>query len=352
MYNREALKCPPPRQDEDVTKGYRFLKILGYYGTKALGCILKKNFFLPYLGKDKRMGYNQYPPQPFLIREGASRYCEGATQSQDISKTNRPSPLPSPIGEGVKCVGREIKGEGEEIRYSRFTLHPSLKKRPAFTLAEVLITLGIIGVVAAMTIPSLIADYQKKQTVNQLRKVYADLNNAVKLSEVDNGPASEWNYPTQTCYAYNCIAPFVEQYYLPYFQGAKIVKTSDMPDYIMFEYDGYRFPGMHIYLILNNGVIISFFSNTPSGYIWLFADINGKKGPNKIGRDVFVFDAYNWIQQGYKIKFWGLGFDKDNFNDASIQYGCNRENDADYKNFYCGALIEASGWEIPENYPW
>ena len=222
----------------------------------------------------------------------------------------------------------------------------------AFTLAEVLITLGIIGVVAALTIPNLVTDYQKKQTVNQLRKVYADLNNAVKLSEVDNGPASEWNYPTQTCYAYNCIAPFVEQYYLPYFQGAKIVKTSDMPDYIMFEYNGYRFPGMHIYLILNNGVIISFFSNTPSGYIWLFADINGKKGPNKIGRDVFVFDAYNWIQQGYKIKFWGLGYDKDNFNDASIQYGCNRENDADYKNFYCGALIEASGWEIPENYPW
>ena len=38
-------------------------------------------------------------------------------------------------------------------------------RRAAFTLAEVLITLGIIGVVAAMTIPTLITSYKEKQTV-------------------------------------------------------------------------------------------------------------------------------------------------------------------------------------------
>ena len=46
--------------------------------------------------------------------------------------------------------------------HSLFTTHNSLK-RPAFTLAEVLITLGIIGVVAALTLPTLISNY-KKQT--------------------------------------------------------------------------------------------------------------------------------------------------------------------------------------------
>ena len=40
----------------------------------------------------------------------------------------------------------------------------------AFTLAEVLITLGIIGIVAAMTLPALVGKYQKVQTVNQLKK--------------------------------------------------------------------------------------------------------------------------------------------------------------------------------------
>lgn len=45
-----------------------------------------------------------------------------------------------------------------------------LKSKRAFTLAEVLITLGIIGVVAALTLPSVITNYQKKQTVEQLKK--------------------------------------------------------------------------------------------------------------------------------------------------------------------------------------
>ena len=45
-------------------------------------------------------------------------------------------------------------------------------KKFAFTLAEVLITLGIIGVVAAMTMPSLIANYKKKQAVTQLKATY------------------------------------------------------------------------------------------------------------------------------------------------------------------------------------
>ncbi len=44
--------------------------------------------------------------------------------------------------------------------------------KKAFTLAEVLITLGVIGVVAAMTMPSLVANYQKKVWVNQLKKLY------------------------------------------------------------------------------------------------------------------------------------------------------------------------------------
>lgn len=43
-------------------------------------------------------------------------------------------------------------------------------RKIAFTLAEVLITLGIIGVVAAMTLPSLITNYQEKQRVSQLKK--------------------------------------------------------------------------------------------------------------------------------------------------------------------------------------
>ena len=58
-----------------------------------------------------------------------------------------------------------------------FTYSP--RKRPAFTLAEVLITLGIIGVVAAMTMPSVITNYQKKQTAAQLKKAYSIVSQAL-----------------------------------------------------------------------------------------------------------------------------------------------------------------------------
>ena len=51
----------------------------------------------------------------------------------------------------------------------------------AFTLAEVLITLGIIGVVAAMTLPTLIANYQKQVYVNQLKKTVSVVDNGLKL---------------------------------------------------------------------------------------------------------------------------------------------------------------------------
>ena len=63
--------------------------------------------------------------------------------------------------------------------HSLFTTHNSLK-RPAFTLAEVLITLGIIGVVAAMTMPSLIQNYQRHVWLTQLKKSYSVLTNGFK----------------------------------------------------------------------------------------------------------------------------------------------------------------------------
>ena len=52
------------------------------------------------------------------------------------------------------------------------------KKFKAFTLAEVLITLGIIGVVAALTLPTLIQNHQKQVYVTQLKKAYSTINNA------------------------------------------------------------------------------------------------------------------------------------------------------------------------------
>ena len=62
-------------------------------------------------------------------------------------------------------------------------------RKAAFTMAEVLITLGIIGIVAAMTLPSLIGKWQKKVTIANLKKSYTILSQLVLRSQEDNGPA-------------------------------------------------------------------------------------------------------------------------------------------------------------------
>ena len=67
-------------------------------------------------------------------------------------------------------------------------------KRAAFTLAEVLITLAIIGVVAAMTIPTLIANYEKRITEVRFQKAYSEIIQAVRLAEAEHGPMNTWSF--------------------------------------------------------------------------------------------------------------------------------------------------------------
>lgn len=57
----------------------------------------------------------------------------------------------------------------------------------AFTLAEVLITLGIIGVVAALTMPALVAKYNEMVMVNKLKRTYSELANAIELRKAELG---------------------------------------------------------------------------------------------------------------------------------------------------------------------
>ena len=59
------------------------------------------------------------------------------------------------------------------------------RKQKAFTLAETLITLGVIGIVAALTLPSIIANYQKKILKNRFKKMYRELTQATQLLAVN-----------------------------------------------------------------------------------------------------------------------------------------------------------------------
>ena len=60
-------------------------------------------------------------------------------------------------------------------------------RRFAFTLAEVLITLGIIGIVAAMTLPSLVANYKEKEVITKAKKDYSIITQAFRLAQAEAG---------------------------------------------------------------------------------------------------------------------------------------------------------------------
>ena len=87
-------------------------------------------------------------------------------------------------------------------------------KKYGFTLAEVLITLGIIGVVAAMTLPTLIQKQQEKIAVNQLKKAYSVFSQAFLRAVAENGPAESWDIGTQDSIEgakklYNMFKPYL-----------------------------------------------------------------------------------------------------------------------------------------------
>ena len=69
--------------------------------------------------------------------------------------------------------------------------------KKGFTLAEVVLTLTIVGVIAAMTIPVMIHETNKKATIEQLKKSASTLNQAVYNATVTNGTVMSWNWSTK-----------------------------------------------------------------------------------------------------------------------------------------------------------
>ena len=108
---------------------------------------------------------------------------------EDVRLRNKPD---AKTHRGKICYeNKKRHTEDNSPKYSMVNCTLLLKKA-AFTLAEVLITLGIIGVVAAMTLPSLIQNYHEKQRVTQLKKAYSVMQNAFLMAQEEYGDVTDW----------------------------------------------------------------------------------------------------------------------------------------------------------------
>lgn len=177
------------------------------------------------------------------------------------------------------------------------------KKNNAFTLAEVLITLGIIGVVAAMTIPTLINNSQKAQYVSQLQKMTSVLNNGFKMIMANAGCndmscTGILNASTDTTVD-NIKAANV-------FSIAKVCHVSqtgchDNMTYTLSGSTNWIPSDYYSMIVFNDGSVIGIYTppypncNYNSGnnqYSTIcisnaIIDVNGLKPPNIFGRDLF-----------------------------------------------------------------
>lgn len=241
----------------------------------------------------------------------------------------------------------------------------------AFTLAEVLITLTIIGIVAAITIPTLINNYQKKQYVTSLKKFYTNFNQVLAQVAVDKGCPG--NLACTDLFGSGTTNFTLGESLIKYFKVARKCKTyankgcwanktpcyfdGTVPScYYTFNSDtSYKFTTMdNISISLVNyapngqsytNCKYSGFSRNKTGHLkqvcgYLFVDVNGPQKPNIYGRDTFRF----WISNGRGPQIYPVaGLDDTGYWKIPNPVRCS-PGSAD--GYYCAARIIEEGWEM------
>lgn len=187
-------------------------------------------------------------------------------------------------------------------------------KTKAFTLAETLIALAIIGIVAALTIPALVQKYQERETISKLKKAYSVISNAYNLTIAENGTPDTWGLSTSQWNeaedpdwvepgdSYESRVQIIKKL-SKYLKYNKIVldraQGEEESDYTIYLNDGTSLSGFFVDYFSHGSNSGPNGSNCTANYgttkelkqgcANFVIDINGDKKPNKNGIDKFVF---------------------------------------------------------------
>lgn len=213
--------------------------------------------------------------------------------------------------------------------------------KKAFTLSELLIALAIVGAIAALSIPAVIEDMNRRVLASQLKNVSLSIQQLVgeelTKKKTQNLKDTDFATPTTLLSSTN-------------FAIADTCATRENcigDSYTRINGEAYTYPiGSYVTRKLKNGVTISYGISTnttiagvddkPLGIFYV--DLNGRDYPNMLGRDVFAF----------RISEKGRIFDGT---------GNNAQTDANLKNWCVGAaasgyattcytLVERNNWKI------
>lgn len=202
-----------------------------------------------------------------------------------------------------------------------------IKKSLAFTLAEVLLTMTIIGVVAAMTIPTLHYQRVKKEYTTKLKNFYSRMDNAILDMETDYGSFRDLRKPDNGK-GYDWYMKYIDPYV-----GHQYVKDGNK----VFYSDG--------------SLLTTFYSG---GCLDVDYDVNGLKGPNRAGYDQFRFlfcfdksEREGWF--GNDDIFFG------SYGSGSVAAGASRDgmiSKCQEKARWCTRLLQNDQWEFKGDYPY
>lgn len=220
------------------------------------------------------------------------------------------------------------------------------KSKKAFTLAEVLITLSIIGVIAAMTIPTLILNYQRSITETRMKAFYSNMTQAVgqwlaeehmepKDVTFQNVKTSDefitwWNNNIGKHLTVSRIETVNTYHAHP---TIRITMTDGSAANTYINNSGTAGAAMSFFWCAERKFCVEEFENAVDGRrTFLFTWEPGNRPANTRGRFITAYNSYHTWTRAELLQNCGGSI-------ANGRYGCSR-------------LIELDGWKIKSDYPW
>lgn len=203
--------------------------------------------------------------------------------------------------------------------------------KKGFTLAEVLITLGVIGVVAALTMPALISNYRKNVVVERLKKFYTVMNQAVLQATEEYGDWKQWDVSEENSLVDNYLKKYL-----------KILKTERKAQKNYY----YLSDGSMFYPVFYEG-------DMRNSTEFVFCPVASKCEKRGVEKFNFVFNTVSYdinltpFKNPIEPYAWQWTGKREDLFKGS--FGCAAETSDG--NDYCAALIMIDGWRISKDYP-
>lgn len=219
--------------------------------------------------------------------------------------------------------------------------------KPGFTLAETLITIVVVGIVAAVILPVMIQHYRRQVIINQLKKSYSILGQAINMAVKDYGNTDKWELQNSLSTVQGHIE-YADKYIAPYL---KVMKKSGGVSGWWNCTPNKQFPGLYcvsttskkgnysgwvpyiFYLQDGSAVTVGGWNSRV-----ITVDVNGIKKPNVAGYDVFTFSISNNKLSAPQWK-------------SADTWSCSKDSTHSYNGWACASRIIKNNWDFPDDYP-